>query len=62
MDITKEDIAKWLDEVGIKCPYTKYLGNGLWEVFDGKSSCYMGQKLYEQYCDLLKEAVKNLKP
>lgn len=62
MDVTKEDINIWLKEVGMKLPYTKYLGNGLWEVFDGESSCYMGQKLYEQYCSLLNEAVKNLKP
>ena len=50
-------IHKAMDEIqasGVKIPYTKELPNGLWEVFNGDSVCFMGKEQYELYIKALK--------
>lgn len=55
MNVTKENIDEWMKEIDAKLPFSKYLGYGLYQVFDGKSSFYMGKELYEQFEKLLQQ-------
>lgn len=49
MKISAKDIDDFLKKENVKLPYTKKLTNGMWEVFDGKSICYMPQALYDKF-------------
>lgn len=54
-DKPEDSIKEWVLPKELKLPYSHYHGNGLYEVFDGTSSIYMGKELHERFKKLLLE-------
>lgn len=62
MEGTAKNIEDFLKDGNIKLPFAKYVGNGLYQIFDGQSSTYMGKELYERFQKLmLQEGLKYTK-